>query len=214
MKTKKFVARIGAAALGTTLLAGTAGAAMAADATEDAEVEIGVDISAPAPTGALSMTVAANATTLTEITSADPAQREFRGTLPTVTVEDTRTFVEDGLYWYVTGQSSAFSAPGVGDVIEAGHLGWRPALVSDEETAEEDGVVVGDEVMTVMDTATQPGNNTGLVGEELLALSLDSAGSATGSWEANADLFLKTGATVAPGNYSATLTLSLWEDAY
>ena len=33
------------------------------------------------------------------------------------------------------------------------------------------------------------------------------------SWTANASLFLKTGADVAPGSYSSTLTLSLFEDA-
>ena len=32
-----------------------------------------------------------------------------------------------------------------------------------------------------------------------------------GSWSAGADLFLRTPTDVAPGSYSATLTLSLFE---
>ena len=58
-------------------------------------------------------------------------------------------------------------------------------------------------------------NNVGLEGEEFLALSLDSGeAAAAGAWSANANLFLKTPVDVAPGSYAATLTLTLWEDAY
>ena len=69
--------------------------------------------------------------------------------------------------------------------------------------------------MPELDEPTAPGNNVGLAGAELLALSLDSGEARpTGTWSANAALKLKTGADVAPGSYSATITLTLWEDAY
>ena len=58
-------------------------------------------------------------------------------------------------------------------------------------------------------------NNVGLVAEELLALTLDSGDAhPVGEWQANAGLFLKTPVDVAPGSYSATITLTLWEDEY
>src|SRR5699024_9926992 len=100
---------------------------------------------------------------------------------------------------------TAEGAPEIG----ADHLGWTPALVSEDEGG---WVSAGDQVDTVLDEGDDA---VGLVAEELLALSLDSSASRpTGEWEANADLFLKTPADVAPGSYSATLTLTLWEDSY
>jgi hypothetical protein len=55
-------------------------------------------------------------------------------------------------------------------------------------------------------------NAVGLVDQEILALAADSGAIAQeGTWSANADLFLRTPVTVAPGSYSATLTLSLFE---
>lgn len=79
-------------------------------------------------------------------------------------------------------------------------------------------VAPGDEVLTSIDESTNPSvpNNVGLEGEELLQLALDSAEAtaANGAWTANADLTLKTPIDVAPGSYSSTLTLSLFEEAY
>ncbi|SIO11376.1 hypothetical protein SAMN05443544_3790, partial [Agromyces cerinus subsp. cerinus] len=55
-------------------------------------------------------------------------------------------------------------------------------------------------------------DNVGLVDQELLAMADDSAEIATeGSWTATADLFLRTPATVAAGDYTARMTLSLFE---
>ncbi len=52
----------------------------------------------------------------------------------------------------------------------------------------------------------------GLVDQELLAMASSSqAINPTGSWSVNAGLFLRTPITVAPGSYTATLTLSLFE---
>jgi len=206
MKMKGMLARVAVGAVGGLVLIGAAGAAFA-DEVGTGEVDVNVDIEAIEPVGALTMSVASGATSLSEVTSADPEVREFTGTLPNVTVTDDREDVPDGVFWYVTGQSSALSATGVAD-ITADHLGWVPQLVTpgDGEVAE------GPEVGTSLDEAP---NNVGLVGEELLALALDSSEARpVGTWTANAGLVLKTPVTVAPGSYSGTLTLTLWEDAY
>ena len=103
-----------------------------------------------------------------------------------------------GVFWYVTGQSSALTATGVPE-LGPEHLGWAPHLLT-----ENDGEVAeGPDVGTIFDEAP---NNVGLEGEEFLALALDSEGArAVGTWEANADLVLKTPKDVAPGSYSGTL---------
>lgn len=204
-KNTGVLARCAAGALGGMLLLGAAGAAVA-DELDSGEVDVTVDIAALPPVGALTMSVAADATALTEVTSGDDELREFTGILPTVTVSDDREEVPDGAFWYVVGQSSAFTAAGVPE-LGPEHLGWTPHLLT-----ENDGEVAeGPEVGTVFDDAP---NNVGLEGEEFLALALDSGEArATGEWQANADLTLKTPIDVAPGNYSATITLTLWEDA-
>ena len=85
-------------------------------------------------------------------------------------------------------------------------MGWQPQLIDGGES----GLVAeGDQVGTVMDSGL---NAVGLVDQELLALALDSGAIASeGQWTATADLFLRTSATVAPGDYTAKLTLSLFE---
>ena len=205
MNTRGMLARTAAGAFGGMLLIGVAGAAIAGE-LEDDDVEVSVEIAALPPVGALTMSVAQSSTALTEVDSGDPEVRRFDGTLPTVTVTDDREEVPAGVFWYVQGQSSSFTAAGLPD-ISAGHLGWTPDLLT-----EADGVVPGDTVDTVLDAAP---NNVGLVAEELLALTLDSGEARpAGEWQANADLFLKTPVDVTPGSYSATLTLTLWEDEY
>ena len=205
MNKRGLIARTTAGALGGMLLIGMAGAAIA-DEVGDENVAVNVAIEPIEPVGALTMSVAANSTTLTEGESGDPEVRQFNGALPAVTVTDDRAEVPAGVGWYVTGQSSNFVSGA--NTISAGHLGWSPSLVDSEGTGD---VAVGGDVDTVLDEGP---NNVGLVGEELLALALDSGAAAeTGSWTAGADLFLKTPVDVAPGSYSATLTLTLWEDA-
>ncbi len=204
MKNKGLLTRAGVGAVGALLLTGVAGAAIA-DEVGSNEVDVSVDIEALPPVGALTMSVAADSTTLTEVDSEDPEVRRFDGTLPTVTVSDDREDIPEGVFWYVVGQSSAFTADGAPE-IGPEHLGWVPELLT-----ENDGEVApGEEVDTVLDDG-----GDGLTGQELLALAMESnEAHAIGEWEANADLFLKTPADVAPGSYSATITLSLWEDAY
>lgn len=205
MTKSGMAARVAAGALGGLLLLGAAGAAVADELGND-DVEVNVDIEALPPVGALTMSVTAGSTAMAEVASADAELREFTGVLPTVTVSDDREEVPDGVFWYVTGQSSAFTAAGVPE-IGPEHLGWVPRLLT-----ENDGEVAeGPQVDTVFDEGP---NNLGLDGAEFLALALDSSGARpVGTWQADADLTLKTPVDVAPGSYSATLTLTLWEDA-
>lgn len=213
MKNRGLIARAAVGALGSALLIGGAGAAIADEVGND-EVDVNVNIEALPPVGALTLSVANDSTTLTEAVSADEDFREFTGTLPTVTVSDDREEVPAGVYWYVTGQSSDLTAAG-GLSIGAENLGWTPALL----TGEDGWVSAGDETVPALDDPTNAPNpnpnNVGLVGEELLALSLDSSEARpTGEWTANADLKLKTPVDVAPGAYTGTITLTLWEDAF
>jgi len=206
MNKKGFIARAAVGAIGGALLIGGAGAAIA-DELGDQDVDVNVNIEALPPVGALTLSVANGSTSLTEVPSTDEEIRQFNGQLPTVTVKDDREEVPAGVYWYVTGQSSALTATG-GHSIDAGHIGWLPKLVTSTGNGE---VAEGEQVDTVLD---QGPDAVGLVGDELLALSLDSGEAASvGTWQAGADLFLKTPKSVAPGAYSGTITLTLWEDA-
>jgi type 1 fimbria pilin len=205
MNKRGIFARTAVGALGGMMLIGVAGVAIA-DEIEGDDVDVTVNIEAIEPVGALTMSVAANSTALTEVDSGDEAIRQFNGTLPTVTVTDDREEVPEDVFWYVTGQSSSFTEAG-GASFGAEHLGWVPKLLT-EANGE---VAEGPQVDTVLDEGP---NNVGLVGDEFLALSLTSGeAQPVGEWEANADLFLKTPVDITPGSYSATLTLTLWEDA-
>lgn len=214
MTTKKATAaRCAAGVLGGLMLVGVGTAAFADYPNPDGQsgVDVKVDI-APVQNGALSLTVAGTETALTE-NGSTATDRVFTGSLPQVTVTDTRTDVPAGVFWYVTGQAGDFIGASGQPNIPAAQLGWKPADI----TAGNGEVAAGDEVVPANDTATQPGNNTGLVsGTDLLYMSLDSAEStaAQGSWSTTAALKLKTAATVAPGSYTSLLTLSLFEDSY
>lgn len=208
MISKGAAVRCAAGVLGGLMLAGVGTAAFAAypDPEGSSGVDVKVDI-AEVQNGALSLTVENTETALTE-TGSTAEYRQFTGALPNVTVTDTRTEVPSGVFWYVTGQASDFVGATGQPSITPDHLGWSPALV----TTGNGEVAAGDEVKTSLDEAP---NNVGLTGEELLALSLDSASStaASGQWTAGANLVLKTPVDVAPGGYTSLLTLSLFEDA-
>jgi len=207
MARRGFAGRATVAALGGIVLAGVASAAFAEDVVGDPDdVEVNVTIDEITEPGVLAMTVSGDAVSLAEDASADPAVREFRGQLPTVTVTDTRTADEipDGAYWYVLGTASDFAGGSGQAPISAGHLGWSPHVDDPEGTG---AVAAGDTVDTVLDS---PPNNVGLVGQELLAMA-PSSQEAIGSWDATADLLLKVPSDVAPGAYASTLTLSLFE---
>ncbi|MEX0153105.1 hypothetical protein [Microbacterium sp. LMI1-1-1.1] len=209
-------ARIAVAAAGGLVLAGTAGAAFAAEVGSD-DVTVSVDIEAVEGDGALTLTVAGDSTSLTENAEAgEPTLRQFDGELPTVTVTDTRdaAAINPDAYWYVVGVASDFVGPGQA-LIGADRLGWTPRLIDEGDT----GLVnEGQPVATSQDDGTDPaapGNNVGLVDQELLyglAPSAEIRGSGESSWTADASLTLKADRDVAPGEYSSILTLSLFED--
>ena len=206
MNKRGIIARTAAGALGGLLLIGGAGAAIA-DELDNDNVDVNVNIEALPPVGALTLSVAADSTTLTENGSTDTI-RQFTGELPTVTVTDDREEVPAGTYWYVTGQSSDFTGTGL-PAITAGHLGWTPMLTSDDSDGQ---VAEGEQVDTILDEGPDA---VGLVDEELLAIApnMTAEGTPNGVWTAKANLFLKTPADVAPGAYKSVLTLTLWEDA-
>jgi hypothetical protein len=196
------------AATGAMLLVGVAGAAFAEEAeVGSGEVDVHVDIAELTAPGQLAMTVGGSSTTLTETGSTDLV-RQFTGTLPTVTITDTRTAEEipGGAAWYVLGSSTAFVGDESQPEIGAGNLGWAPRLIDGGAS----GLVAeGDPVDTVMDEGPDA---VGLVDQELFAIAADSATVAPdGQWTATADLFLRTPATVESGSYSARVTLSLFE---
>ncbi len=160
--------------------------------------------------GALIMTVAPGRATLQEDGSTDTVRR-FTGSLPQVTVTDTRNAAQlaTSSGWYVLGSASAFTGAG-GATIGADHLGWSPKLV----TGDADTVSIGGDVGTALDESTgdEAATNRGLVDKELLALgdpqSLPDGGVTS---TATADLTLKVESTVPAGAYSSVITLSLFE---
>lgn len=214
MKMNKAIAtRAVAAAVGTLLLSGVASAAFADDSDQSDDVDVNVTIDALTGPGTLAMTVADNATTLTEGQSDDPTERQFTGALPSVTVSDTRTTIPEGAAWAVLGQASEFmSTDGGGQpAISAGYLGWTPRVVDPGETYE---VLPGDQVDTILDDGPNNVGLEGVDGPELLAMTLNDSATAqavASSWTADADLFLKVPLDTAPGAYKSVLTLSLFE---
>ena len=108
MKNHTLFGRASAAILGGILLTGVAGAAMAADYGDDT-VDVNVEIAELNEPGVLAMTVAGTSVALTETESTDLV-RQFTGTLPTVTVTDTRSAeqIPDGAGWYVLGTATDF----------------------------------------------------------------------------------------------------------
>jgi hypothetical protein len=201
--------RCAAAVLGAAMLVGAATASFAEEHHGDEGVEVVVEIDETSG-GVLALSVADTQATLAEDGS-DHLIRQFTGSLPTVTVTDTRSAEEipEGAFWYVLGSSTDFVGDGGQNPISAGHLGWAPQLI---DGGEEGLVSEGDEVVTILDEPTLPGNNVGLVDQELLAMAADSGAIAhEGQWTATADLFLRVPIGVEAGTYSAVITLSLFE---
>ncbi|MFY9712973.1 MAG: hypothetical protein WAK00_05820 [Microbacterium sp.] len=207
MKISEMAARAAAAGLGGLLLAGVAGAAVAAeDPHGDDEVNVTVDIANDA--GALTLSVAGTTAPLTE-NGSTTTYRQFTGDLPVVAVSDTRSPAQIGAnrYWYVLGQASDFTDGGA-NTIPAANLGWTPEIV----VPDADGFVAeGPQVGTALDSTP----DVGLVDKELLFTVTEDSESVNANqteWSAKASLNLKTTWAQAPGSYSSTLTLSLWEN--
>ena len=193
--------RMLAAMSGAAMLLSVGGLAFAEDALDSGGVTIVLDVQ-DVDEGALTMTVAGTSTALTE-NGSDATTRVFTGSLPTVTVTDTRDAedIPDGAFWYVVGTASDFVSGS--DVIGAENLGWAPQLIDGGDS----GLVAeGDVVDPDLD------GGPGLVDQELLAMAADSQTvNPEGQWTATAELVLKTDADVAAGQYESTLTLSLFE---
>ncbi|GAA3733404.1 hypothetical protein GCM10022225_14460 [Plantactinospora mayteni] len=195
----------GAVLAGTTVLPSPA----VAEPGDDTDVQVTVEIDEIHEPGVLAMSIAGDAVALSEDGST-LLVRQFVGTLPTVTVTDTRRpdEVPDGAAWAVLGSATDFVGAAGQTPISAGHLGWKPRLLDGGDT----GLVTeGEEVVTVLDEETQPGNNVGLVDQELLVSTFDSEAVAGDAYSVNADLYLRTPAEVAAGEYASVLTLSLFE---
>lgn len=202
---------LGAGVLTAALLV-CGGSAIAATVEPGGSSDVGVDVDIARVTtpGALIMTVAPGRATLQEDGSTDTVRR-FTGSLPQVTVTDTRNAAQLATCsgWYVLGSASAFTGAG-GATIGADHLGWSPKLV----TGDADTVSIGGDVGTALDESTgdEAATNRGLVDKELLALgdpqSLPDGGVTS---TATADLTLKVESTVPAGAYSSVITLSLFE---
>ncbi|TCB98458.1 hypothetical protein E0H26_08755 [Micromonospora zingiberis] len=210
METGKRTRLIAAGAAGALLVGSVALAGPAlAEPGDSAGVEVTVDIEEIKEPGVLAMSIAGDSVALAEDGST-LLVRQFVGTLPTVTVTDTRTAdeVPAGAAWAVLGSATDFTGDAGQASIGAGHLGWKPKLIDGGDT----GLVSeGEEVVTVLDEPTQPGNNVGLVDQELLVSTFDSGAVAGDAYTVNADLFLRTPGDVAAGAYTSTLTLSLFE---
>jgi hypothetical protein len=181
-----------------------------ADPGDSADVDVTVDIPKIKVPGVLAMTVAGGAVALQE-NGSTLTVRQFTGTLPTVTVTDTRAADEipAGSGWAVLGSSSDFTGSAGQAPITADHVGWKPRLIDAGNS--EGKVSEGEEVVTSLDEPTQPGNNVGLTDQELLISTYDSASVTGDAYSVNADLFLRTPANVEAGSYRAKLTLSLFE---
>ncbi|MGX7672439.1 hypothetical protein [Plantactinospora sp. DSM 117369] len=210
MKIRKRRHLLAACAAGAALAGATAlPPPAAAEPGDDTDVQVTVDIDEIHEPGVLAMSIAGNAVALSE-NGSTLLVRQFVGTLPTVTVTDTRNpdEVPEGAAWAVLGSATDFVGAAGQAPISAGHLGWKPRLLDGGDT----GLVAeGDEVVTVLDEETQPGNNVGLVDQELLVSTFDSGAVAGDAYSVNADLYLRTPADVAAGEYASTLTLSLFE---
>jgi len=195
----------------SAVLAGALGLAAPALAEpgDSGDVRVTVDIKKIQVPGVLAMSIAGSSVALAE-NGSTLLVRQFVGTLPTVTITDTRTpeEVPDGAAWAVLGSATDFVGSAGQAPISAGHLGWKPKLIDGGDTGQ---VAEGEEVVTVLDEPTQPGNNVGLVDQELLVSTFDSEAVTGDAYSVNADLFLRTPVAAAAGSYTSTMTLSLFE---
>jgi hypothetical protein len=119
------------------------------------------------------------------------------GALHPVTVSDLRG---SNAGWHLVGQVETFTSP-LGGTIAADNLGWTPSAAPVD-----DGLVGAAGVVTPGGRAT-PGDGTGLGSARTLCGS--AAGASAGTFRCDAALDLGLPAATAPGDYTATLTLTL-----
>lgn len=211
MKMNRTTQILAAAMLGVTLAAAGAASPAVADDDPDNGIDVSVTIEPNTTPGEVSMTVADNGGVALQEDGSNAAARQFVGTLPTVTVTDSRRPEEipAGDFWAVVGQASEFTATsGSAPPIGPQYLGWRPRLLSDSSSG---AVAAGEPVSSVIsDGSGAP--TVGLQGQELLVSTANSADE-IGTWQVNAGLALRTPADVAAGEYHSTLTLSLFNQS-
>jgi len=207
MQKSPALLRYGAIAFGVAVLTSAGTAVASAASIDDDAVDVHVTIAPPVDDGFLALSVEESSTLLEEVDSDDPLVRQFDGSLPTVTVTDTRTTLpEAGSYWAVLGTASDF----VNDeddavTIGAEYLGWVPALLADYGSEIDAGQPV--------DGAVDDGPGLATQDTEILYVNWDQEENfGQGPWSATADLSLKVpAASVEPGSYTSVLTLSLFE---
>ncbi|MBO3095181.1 alpha/beta hydrolase [Cellulomonas dongxiuzhuiae] len=120
----------------------------------------------------------------------------FTGQLPTVTVTDSRSVSQAGVTgWAVTGQAYSFES--ATRLLDGKHLGWTPRLESPRA-----GLAAGDA------RATALGGGEGLVVPGRLASATPEG--RVGTATIGADLVLDVPVDTTPGEYTGTLSLSLF----
>src|SRR5690625_1858492 len=117
-------------AIGGLMLLGVGGAAFADEVGGD-DVDLDVTIEERQDPGALSLSVAGDSETLTEVEDAAADHREATGGRPDGSVADTRPDVPGAGHWYVTGQAGDFVGSEGQESIAPDHLGCAPELVTD-----------------------------------------------------------------------------------
>ncbi|BCJ62255.1 HtaA domain-containing protein [Micromonospora endophytica] len=161
-----------------------------AGAPGDAEQEITAQV---LQSGPLTLTSAGSAVALSAVHPGATAD----GALHAVTVSDLRG---TNAGWNVVGQVENFTSP-LGGTIAADNLGWTP-----DASVLSDGLVGTSGVVTP-GGQTNPGDGTGLGSARTLCGA--AAGTSAGSFRCGADLALGVPAATTPGDYTATLTLTL-----
>lgn len=142
-------------------------------------------------TGPLTLTSAGAAVAL----SAVQPGAVTSGDLNAVTVKDLRG---TNAGWSLVGQVEAFTSP-VGGTIAADNLGWTPSA-----STVDDGLAGAAGTVTPGGTA-EPGSGLGTA----RTLCASAAGASAGHFQCGADLDLGVPAATTPGDYTATLTLTL-----
>ncbi|TDB88243.1 Htaa domain-containing protein [Micromonospora fluostatini] len=148
-------------------------------------------ITATVTGGPLTLGVAGNTVALPAVSNGEVAS----GALHNATVSDLRG---TNAGWSLVGQVSDFASTG-GGTIAADSLGWVPnATVVDDPLGGTPGVVTPG-------TAAAPGSGLG----SARSLCTSATGASNGTFTCGAQLNLGVPASAVPGDYSATLTLTL-----
>jgi len=140
--------------------------------------------------------VATGGVTLTPASPQVTPDETASGTLPTVTITDTRNTTPG---WSVSGQESTFTGPGT-NTIPGTSLGWTPAFMGSAAG----GALIGGAVAPTGADAgsTGPGLGTAAV------LAHAAVGTGIGTNTVNAALLLDIPATAPPGAYTGSLSIT------